>query len=140
MQTPVVMRTCTGCGETKPSTDFYKNRRDAKCKVCVNARNQEWYVNNKAKRRATMNAVYRTNKDLAIQRYGGQCACCGETETAFLVIDHINGDGSAERRILSNYQFAKRLATQPVDRSKYQVLCANCNHAKERPGGCPHQR
>lgn len=21
----------------------------------------------------------------------------------------------------------------------FQVLCANCNMAKDRPGGCPHQ-
>src|SRR3990172_11531866 len=31
--------------------------------------------------------------------YGGPvCACCGETQDAFLTLDHVNGGGNAERK------------------------------------------
>ena len=60
---------------------------------------------------------------------GGKCVCCGESNMAFLQIDHINDDGATDRRSghRRSYSYA----------SPVQVLCANCNYAKHF-GGCPH--
>lgn len=76
---------------------------------------------------------------MVLAAYGGKCACCGEAAPEFLVLDHINGGGTEERKRLSN---GNEIIAQLI-REGYpdtmQVLCANCNMAKERPDGCPHQ-
>jgi hypothetical protein len=74
------------------------------------------------------------------------CACCGETEYAFLTLDHVNGDGAAHRR-------RERITSRGVvgggtrlvawiRRNNYpegfRVLCANCNGALGFYGYCPH--
>lgn len=75
--------------------------------------------------------------------YGGKCACCGESEMAFLSIDHVNNDGAEMRRdgVHSSggtafYQWLVKSGFPPG----FQVLCMNCNVGKHRNGGvCPHQ-
>ncbi len=71
----------------------------------------------------------------AIRAYGGRCACCGEDELVFLAIDHINGNGAAQRKDLGNH--LSRWLRNNNFPGGYQVLCHNCNWAKYR-GGCPH--
>ena len=77
--------------------------------------------------------------------YGHKCVCCGETEAAFLTIDHIHNDGAEERRRIhgssraSSPKFYRMLRNQGWPRDRYQLLCYNCNCAKAH-GGCPHQR
>lgn len=74
--------------------------------------------------------------------YGGECACCGEKEFAFLEVDHTNNDGAEHRRSLKQsdrahfYRWLKRNNFP----KGFQILCANCNRAKWRCGTCPHQR
>lgn len=67
-----------------------------------------------------------------------RCACCGETEVKFLGIDHINGNGSKERKTLRRGDTATYLRTSGLP-DGYQVLCHNCNLAKGFYGVCPHQ-
>ena len=65
-----------------------------------------------------------------------------EATEAFLCLDHVFNDGSFERKQLgigrgsSVYRHVKKLGF-PKDR--YQLLCANCNTAKQTRGACPHQ-
>lgn len=78
-----------------------------------------------------------------LEKYGNKCACCGETNWAWLVIDHVNNDGAIERRALygsnsgSSRSFFLKLKREPL-RSDLQVLCWNCNAAKSLYGCCPH--
>lgn len=82
-----------------------------------------------------------------IAAYGGECVCCGEAETAFLVLDHVLNDGADHRQSLGNRHHASGAATYrwlrnqgfPQD-GRFQLLCANCNMAKRAPDGCPHKR
>lgn len=78
-------------------------------------------------------------KDEVIGHYGGKCACCGETEMAFLTIDHINNDGASHRRSLGvlaiNYRWYKKSGYP----DGFQVLCMNCNWAKRGGKTCPHK-
>jgi len=111
---------CTNCGvlKTPPEQKF------ANCEGCRQvARRQA--VKTKAK---------------AIGRYGGICACCGESKLAFLTLDHINNDGTQRRKTGergggSLYRF---LLNAPIDNT-LQVLCWNCNLGKRASGVCPHK-
>ncbi len=69
--------------------------------------------------------------------YGAQCICCKEADTDKLVIDNIHGGGSKEKETYPSRSVYLFLMKRKVDRSRFQVLCANCNQAKEF-GPCPH--
>jgi hypothetical protein len=76
-------------------------------------------------------------KDAVFERYGTDCACCGETEPLFLSIDHINGGGTQERKATGRDHYAA-LARGPV-RGDLRILCHNCNRGRWLNGGeCPH--
>lgn len=94
----------------------------------------------RAERLAYLRQWHAMVKDAVFQAYGGyRCACCGVTDPVFLAIDHIAGDGSDDRRRLrtkggmGQYWELKKRGFPPG----YQVLCHNCNWAKDH-GGCPH--
>jgi hypothetical protein len=71
--------------------------------------------------------------------YGIKCACCGESNRAFLTLDHVNNDGKEDRAKASGWATIYRRAIREQDKSKYQILCYNCNLGKSRNGGvCPH--
>jgi hypothetical protein len=91
---------------------------------------------------AVSRRCHRRRKLEVLKAYGGlRCACCGETELAFLSIDHMNGGGSKHFQALRNeglnfYKWLKANGYPPG----YQVLCFNCNHGRHINGGiCPHQ-
>ena len=70
-----------------------------------------------------------------LDMYGRRCACCGETFEDFLTLDHVTGDGKAERtttngKVANSYN-AYRNAIKIHNTDKYQVLCMNCNFAKK---------
>lgn len=64
--------------------------------------------------------------------YGHKCAICGQSEFNFLTLDHINNDGAKEKRIVPQNHSILRKAIKEKDSSKYQILCMNCNHAKDK--------
>lgn len=119
------------------------------CKPCAVHRAAVFRKNNPEKTRTRENRRAKEkrqeDRSAALAAYGGKCACCGEYREPFLVIDHVNGDGAEHRR-----QILKQKAKPPGGFTTYrwlrlngypegfQVLCANCNTAKER-GVCPHQ-
>ncbi len=68
----------------------------------------------------------------AIEALGGKCARCGFSDKRALQIDHINGGGSKERKVLG---FSGRfhlhvLRSFVAKENRYQLLCANCNWIK----------
>jgi hypothetical protein len=71
--------------------------------------------------------------------YGGQCTCCGEANPYFLTMDHINGDGAAERRNHKGGQPWRRYLRKKRD--DLRILCFNCNCGRELTPGkiCPHK-
>lgn len=71
--------------------------------------------------------------------YGHRCACCGESNSVFLTLDHVLGNGAEhkrERKRLSEpgdlYQWAE--ARNFPD--NLQLLCWNCNCARFYRGSC----
>jgi NAD-dependent SIR2 family protein deacetylase len=141
------MPKCTRCGEVKPLNEFHRRGSDdhaSQCKVC----RRELYQLRKAdyQEQARIRGRLRTYRDSRRTKLiivlGGRCVCCGETELPFLVIDHVHGQGVALRKRHDAYTETRRiwkLVEAGTAALEVQVLCANCNMAKERKGGCPHQ-
>ena len=81
-------------------------------------------------------------RDQAFSAYGGPaCACCGESQSEFLTLDHIAGDGAAQDRQLGSrksgdhlYRWLRKEGYPPG----FRVLCFNCNCALGIYGHCPH--
>jgi hypothetical protein len=138
------MATCVN-GHVDPPR--YKN---ATCKRCAIEKADAYRKANPEKKRIReakrARIKRREDRHAALAAYGGVCACCGEHREPFLVLDHINGDGAEHRRMMQpnagphapagyrTYQWLRLRGYPPG----LQVLCANCNMAKER-GICPHQ-
>ena len=83
-------------------------------------------------------------KNEVFMAYGGwRCACCGESERAFLSLDHVNNDGFKDRvngRKSSNYSY-RQIKKAGFPSGIYQVLCMNCNFGKHMNNGvCPHKQ
>jgi len=109
-------RLCTNCGESCESQV---------CRKCKEKRNS-----------------YRKKLRMEVlAAYGQSCACCGESISEFLTIDHINGGGNRHRKTLaseSSGDFYSWLRREGFP-DGFQTLCFNCNHAKHLCGICPHR-
>lgn len=80
-----------------------------------------------------------------LDAYGRVCVCCGETNEAFLTLDHFTEDKGnrivwkgrtyASKRGHSEYMRLKKLGWPPIVR----VMCMNCNFAIRYNKPCPHE-
>lgn len=148
------MKACQRCKEEKPVEAFAlasrsRDGRQKWCRMCSAAyqRENRGKANERSRRFRQRNpeagARYlREAREQAISHYSmtqpPSCACCGEAEPVFLVLDHINGGGNEERRQVGRgLHIRLRALGWPVG---YQVLCWNCNAAKAYHGVCPHEQ
>jgi uncharacterized protein with PIN domain len=130
------VKRCPTCKVTLPVMAFASDRKRAdglqpRCNTCNNAL------------RKTLRIKLRHE---VLSHYAGddlKCACpgCGERTIEFLCIDHIDGGGHLHRLEIglgseTLYKWLKRNNFPPG----FQVLCANCNGAKQYHGMCPHER
>lgn len=61
---------------------------------------------------------------------GGTICCqCGCDVFEALEINHIDGGGSAERRVAHHTQHIRDIANRKIDITKFNVLCRVCNAA-----------
>ncbi len=122
---------CRRCGVVPPEDAGLKN-----CNVC-RVQIKEWKKANATKIRENHRDYSRRLRMAALAAYGDACACCGESEEVFLVIDHVDGGGSkhVKEMTLSFYNWLRVNGYPPG----FQTLCHNCNWAKYRLGTCPHQ-
>jgi hypothetical protein len=138
------MKKCNRCGKKKSPKEFgfYKSRgikrQRGTCKACRSIINKEYYASDSLKVKERIQKNRQALKQEVINHYGGKCACCGESETAFLAIDHINGGGNAHRKKINRRTIYQWLKNNGYPEG-YQVLCHNCNMASAW-GVCPHKR
>ena len=119
---------CARCGQERGRAGFEKGRRV--CRVCR-------AVQTNAERANEVSKAFQRRRRLAtLQHYGGACACCGESNEMFLVMDHVNDDGAVHRKETGYKSVYVWLNSNGLP-TGFQVLCHNCNYAKSR-GGCPH--
>lgn len=81
---------------------------------------------------------YRKLRETTLSKLGGKCACCGETEPKFLVVDHIHCGKENPAKRSSNIYLELKKRNWPIN--EFQLLCYNCNMAKDHYGHCPHQK
>lgn len=133
------LTTCVDCynGALKRGRGIYHTRKaQGLCPKCGEARDSEAITCSTCRKIQRDKQVARW--DAIFAYYGQLCICCGETERAFLTVDHVNGDGADWRNTgKANLQALVIAEGFP---EKYQVLCWNCNCAKGMRGGCPHQK
>lgn len=137
------MKTCNGCGETKPYDEFHKASGclggvAGTCKECRNERNATWVSAN----RPTVNAAAARRRLEALRRYSTtpepSCTCCGEGTLAFLTFEHIAGGGNEHRKQTGGGGFISWLRRNNYP-AGFEVLCMNCNHGRRvNHGVCPH--
>lgn len=75
----------------------------------------------------------------ALDKLGGRCTCCGETERSFLQVDHIKGDGGKDVGRKSVQAFYRSIIENESPGVRLRLLCANCHFAHSYRGGCPHE-
>lgn len=72
---------------------------------------------------------------------GNRCACCGERDPMFLQVDHVFNDGAKHRRRKNrgrrsgSLSVKHMLAYLEANPGSLQLLCCNCNYAKQKNGG-----
>ena len=81
----------------------------------------------------------------AFSAYGSACVCCGETERAFLTIDHFGDDRGKKssdkyfKRSIRGTSEYLRLRRLGWPKEGVRILCFNCNCGR-RNGLCPHEK
>ena len=131
------MAQCRACKESA-SQSYRKRRANKLCMMCSAPTGGPAYC---GEHRLHVKQTRDQIRYAAIDAYGGKCACpgCSETNKAFLCIDHIDGGGNKHRKSIGQSNFFRWLRQNNYPPG-FQVLCANCNQAKQWCGGvCPHE-
>jgi hypothetical protein len=103
------------------------------------AANAAYQVEYRKKNRDRLIAVdaqrRRLRKQAALDAYGHQCVCCGESGFVFLTIDHIVSGVPDSGNPQGLMKWLKVNKYPPG----FQTLCMNCNVAKRNWPACPHK-
>ena len=151
------MKTCKQCGVEKELSEFNKDGKGYyynPCKKCCATRYKKWqqdnrdYVREYQKQWVSENRdkhnEYNRNRNSRLKLkvfdyYGNKCSCCGETESKFLTIDHVNNDGAAHRKVIHGDKIYPHIIKENFPNT-FQILCWNCNLGKMlNKGICPHK-
>lgn len=133
---------CIRCQTLKPLGDFHRSNqyvhdRRTTCKSCRHTEAAAFFLANKTTLLEKARLAVRRRKRECLNQYGASCICCGEEILDFLSLDHINDDGSADKRGYPFYVLLKKLGYPRKD--ELQTLCMNCQLGKRiNKGFCPH--
>ena len=121
-------KVCSMCKEIKPIEEFCISNSarfglSSPCKQCQSDKRLELRFD-------ILN--HYSNGDL-------KCACCGENESDFLTLDHIDGGGRQHRKKVGSGNIYVQIRREGYPKG-YRVLCMNCNFCYGIKGYCPHQR
>lgn len=133
-------RRCGDCIEARARDTITRNERRRALGLCRHCgRTPEPGQSKCEPCREVGRASLRRIKARIISAYGGRCECCGETEHAFLTIDHINNDGARHRQEIKTTRLYVWLERHGYPKDGFRLLCFNCNCGRRVNGGiCPH--
>lgn len=124
----------------KPRISVKNKKHYDENKSEINARNREYYYKNKKHLNNKFIETYREHRKLFLEMYGGKCVCCGESKEPFLAIEHVGGQRNRPKGVRRESSAnAYRNAIKMLDKSRYTILCHNCNFATRYGDPCPHQ-
>ena len=139
---------CGKCRRSRTDADVRKRAlraRRGRCTKCGGGSpvaGRRWCASCCAEKRAYRRAKHRREtrrrrereiRRVVINRYGGRCACCGESAFDALVIDHVRGGGNNDRK--RNGNIYRRLFRVARRQRGFRVLCHTCNHIARPHGG-----
>ena len=139
----------------KSQKEYYKNNKED-CKERTkkwrdNHKEQElkrvalWWKNHPDKLREKQQRRTKKLKLLVITHYSNgsmKCCCpkCNEDNMGFLSIDHINNNGTEERKKYGNGSRFYHWLIKNGYPEGYKVMCYNCNLGRAKNNDiCPHQ-
>lgn len=131
------MKTCTGCKQKKSLDEFSKknNRKNSKCKSCVNIYYREYYSNPEKREKHLILVRARNKRELKLRQdfiisylKNNSCIDCKEDDIVVLEFDHVRG--SKKFTIGALAQVGASLNTLKKEISKCDVRCANCHKRK----------
>lgn len=144
------MGKCRKCNAELNELNWAKSLKEKNSKLCstcnlklgnkwrkenrqrANAMALKHYYKDPKKHRLAVDKSRKKSRIEAIIAYGGKCVSCQTTDTEVLDIDHINNDGSKERKEnLFAYNLCRKLKKEGYPKDRYQLLCKNCNWKKE---------
>lgn len=129
------MKTCTGCKEAKPLTEYgiankSKGILRSQCKICYAQYLKSRYeltkehhsaISNKSKQ-ARINVIHEW---LAEYLKAHPCVDCGNSDILVLEFDHVNDDKEADvSRVVRNTAKLERVQAEVA---KCEVRCVNCH-------------
>jgi hypothetical protein len=114
------------------------NNRTGERKKMDRQKNKEYQKNNKQRLSSLQSQRHKIRRETVIDRYGGNCECCGEKAKEFLAIDHVRGNGSEEKKEIGPTGILNKIFKSPLKLSDYRILCHNCNSSLGFYGYCPH--
>ena len=143
------MKRCERCKTFKPLNEYVKNKGNAdglhgRCKACTRAyyllnreriikKSNENQKKNKMQRRIYTRQYARDSRISVIEHLGGKCIRCGFSDIRALQVDHVNGGGRKELKIINYRAYHKKIISDKTN--SYQLLCANCNQIKKIENG-----
>jgi hypothetical protein len=95
--------------------------------LCPNCNWVKRTTNNEVVSRNPNNYWIRLRKRI-FDSFGNQCTKCGNSDTRCLQLDHKNGGGTKESKLIGPAGVYRKALKEP---NNYQILCANCNWEKE---------
>ena len=129
---------CSKCGLEKLPTEMRKNAHkksgfSSHCVQCSRAASTRWNREHPNRFRGNVQAYNRNYRRKVLELLGNKCVKCGFTDIRALQVDHIDGGGAKEKRLLKTLpMYRKILKTKGKG---YQLLCANCNWIKRYENG-----
>lgn len=132
-----IQRTCTGCGESKPASEFsIKNkstgRQATRCLTCVAAASREHYRRNReaylsrARGRTRWSNPKRTYRLEYLATH--PCVDCGESEALLLEFDHRAGE--IKLNDVSRLIWERKWSDVQAEIAKCDVRCVSCHRKK----------
>lgn len=132
---------CRICKIDQPIDNFplrgdYKDKRRTECRKCHNTSVVERHKDPaKLKRRREMGRESATRNRLILRKqvmlhYGNKCAHCGEKHYEFLTIDHVYNNGAEHRKEIPQPAMVRWIIKNNYP-DTFQILCWNCNAAKQ---------
>lgn len=136
-------RYCFLCSKIVKKEQFNFHRKQPESIIKQRVLSKKWRKDNPDKVKLNRQSTRNKLRLDVLNAYGHKCKCCGEERSEFLAIDHIFGGGNQHRKTLHPKASAQTLYTWLRKNNypkEFQILCHNCNSAKEYYKICPHHR
>lgn len=97
------------------------------------ALSKKWHSENRGRWMLGRRLHRKRLRDAVLKKLGDECKHCGISDERVLQVDHVHGNGKADRALHCNGSAPSYLKKILLDKTgMYQLLCANCNLIKYR--------